>query len=198
MLTLSCNVILKTRSSAVANMPSKCLFTLYFQHCIPLVAIHWLDYPTHSHSPEGKSWQHIGSIFQHIPFNAFSEVIPLSYWVHIWYGKTKMAGLQCDEGRMMINSVVWAQYINVTDTHTQRRCHSNSRSNALHSGGINWAQTMLCIIHVRRLRWMTPWLTDRQTDAIWTAEPKTDQKGKGVTPVIVLLSRKPTSEVLSE
>jgi len=29
-----------------------------------------------------------------------------------------MAGLQSREGRMMIDSVVWAQYINVTDRHT--------------------------------------------------------------------------------
>jgi len=29
-----------------------------------------------------------------------------------------MAGLQSDEGRMMIESVVWTQYINVTDTET--------------------------------------------------------------------------------
>jgi len=29
-----------------------------------------------------------------------------------------MAGLQSGEGRMMIDSVVWAQYINVTDKHT--------------------------------------------------------------------------------
>jgi len=29
-----------------------------------------------------------------------------------------MAGLQSDEGRVMIDSVVWAQYINMTDTQT--------------------------------------------------------------------------------
>jgi len=29
-----------------------------------------------------------------------------------------MAGLQSGEGRMMIDLVVWAQYINVTDTET--------------------------------------------------------------------------------
>jgi len=29
-----------------------------------------------------------------------------------------MAGLQSGEGRTMIDSVVWAQYINVTDAHT--------------------------------------------------------------------------------
>jgi len=33
-------------------------------------------------------------------------------------GKTRMAGLQSGEGRVIIDSVVWAQYINVTDIHT--------------------------------------------------------------------------------
>jgi len=28
-----------------------------------------------------------------------------------------MAGIQSSEGRMIIDSVVWAQYINVTDSH---------------------------------------------------------------------------------
>jgi len=49
-----------------------------------------------------------------------------------------MAGLQSGEGRMMIDSVVWAQYINVTDRHTDShvaianaarrcaQCHKNS------------------------------------------------------------------------
>jgi len=32
--------------------------------------------------------------------------------VHIWYGQTRMAGLQSGEGRMIIDSVVWAKYIN--------------------------------------------------------------------------------------
>jgi len=43
---------------------------------------------------------------------------PSSYRVHIWYGETSIAGLQSGEGRMMIASVVWTQYINVTDTQT--------------------------------------------------------------------------------
>jgi len=38
-----------------------------------------------------------------------------------------MAGLQSGEGRVMIDSVVWAQDINVTDTHTQPRRHSKCR-----------------------------------------------------------------------
>jgi len=44
--------------------------------------------------------------------------IPPSYRVRIWCGKTRLAGLQYCEGRMMTDSVVWAQYINVTDTQT--------------------------------------------------------------------------------
>jgi len=38
--------------------------------------------------------------------------ISSSYRVHIWCGKTRMAALHSDEGRMMIDSVVWVQYIN--------------------------------------------------------------------------------------
>jgi len=43
--------------------------------------------------------------------------------VHIWYDRTRMAELQSCEGRMMIDSVVWVQYINVTDTHTHTDSH---------------------------------------------------------------------------
>jgi len=50
-----------------------------------------------------------------------------------------MAGIQSGEGRMMIDSVVWAQYINVTDT--QPRLHSNSRPNALRSCS-KWIDTL--------------------------------------------------------
>jgi len=34
-----------------------------------------------------------------------------------------MAGLQSGKGRMMIDSVIWAQYINVTHTHTHTDSH---------------------------------------------------------------------------
>jgi len=47
-----------------------------------------------------------------------------------------MAGLiQSDEGLMMIGSVVWAQYINVTGRQTDRQPHhsSNSRPNAVYA-----------------------------------------------------------------
>jgi len=46
-----------------------------------------------------------------------------------------MAALQLGEGRMMIDSVVWVQYINVTDRQTAAqidRHHSEFRANALH------------------------------------------------------------------
>jgi len=36
-----------------------------------------------------------------------------------------MAGLQSREGHMMIDSVVWAQYINVTNTQTDRQTDSH-------------------------------------------------------------------------
>jgi len=59
--------------------------------------------------------------------------IPSSYQVHIWYGETRMAGLQSGEGCTMIDSVVWAHYVNVTDTQTvtQPCRHGNSCPNAL-------------------------------------------------------------------
>jgi len=46
-----------------------------------------------------------------LPFEALNGGILSSYRVHIWYGKTRMAGLQSGKGRMMIDAVVWAQYI---------------------------------------------------------------------------------------
>jgi len=52
-----------------------------------------------------------------------------------------MSGLQSGEGRMTIDSVVWAQHINVTDrrTHRQPRRDSNIRPNSLRSGEKNYA-----------------------------------------------------------
>jgi len=41
-----------------------------------------------------------------------------NFRVHNGCGKTRMSGLQSDEGLMMIDSAVWAQYINVTDRQT--------------------------------------------------------------------------------
>jgi len=61
--------------------------------------------------PSGESLRFIGRIFRHCPFDALNEGILSSYLVHIWYRKTRMAELQSGEGRMMIDPVVWAQYI---------------------------------------------------------------------------------------
>jgi len=49
------------------------------------------------------------------------KVMPSSYRVLVWCGKFRMAGLQSSEGRMMIDSVVWAQCFKVTDTQTNRQ-----------------------------------------------------------------------------
>jgi len=56
-----------------------------------------------------------------------------------------MAGLQSHEGHMMIDSVVWAQYINVTDTQTatQPPRDINSRPNTLCLGGKNITAAIL-------------------------------------------------------
>jgi len=43
---------------------------------------------------------------------------PSSYRVHIWCGKTRMAGLRSCKSRMMTGPVVWVQYINMTNSHT--------------------------------------------------------------------------------
>jgi len=53
-----------------------------------------------------------------VPFDACTKCDPQELSGSFCYEKTRMAGLQSGEGRMMIDSVVWAQYINVTDTQT--------------------------------------------------------------------------------
>jgi len=57
-----------------------------------------------------------------------------------------MAGLQSSEGRMVINSVVWAQYINVTDRQSRRHikclaklCIVRQKLMALPSHVADWA-----------------------------------------------------------
>jgi len=63
-----------------------------------MTAIYWPDFPTFTYlSPTLRPQcvgcrRAIGFIFS--------------------FGETRMAGLQSGEGRMMIDSVVWAQYIN--------------------------------------------------------------------------------------
>jgi len=71
-----------------------------------------------------------------LPFDAVSEGDPSSCRVHIWSGKTRMAGLQSGEGRMTIDSVVWAQYINVIDTQTATSPQQMQRQGTA-SGGKN-------------------------------------------------------------
>jgi len=64
-------------------------------------------------------------------FYAFIEEIPLSYPIRICCGKTRMAGLQSGKCRIMIDSVVWAQCFNATDTrHTDRQPHRHSKCHA--------------------------------------------------------------------
>jgi len=88
--------------------------------------------------PSGEGLRLIGRIFRllpiPLPFDALDEGISSSYRVHIWYGKIRMAGLQSGEGSMMINSVVWAQYTNVTDTHTDRHV-ATAKAAPTHSVG---------------------------------------------------------------
>jgi len=73
----------------------------------------------------------IGLIFRllptPLPFDALNEAMSSSYQFHIWCGKTRMPRLQSGEGRLMIDSVVWPQYINATNTHTQPRRHNTVR-----------------------------------------------------------------------
>jgi len=64
--------------------------------------------------------------YSHYLTPSLSE-IPSSFRVHIWYGKTRMAGLQIQSGngRSMISSVV------CSGTIRQRDRHTDSRPNAL-------------------------------------------------------------------
>jgi len=66
-------------------------------------------------------------IYQRTPQNCENNVSPtfdvlneedrLELSGSYWHGKTRMAGLQYGVGRMMIISVVRAEYINVTDSY---------------------------------------------------------------------------------
>jgi len=53
-----------------------------------------------------------------MPFHLTPSVrgIPSKNRVHIWYEKTRTTGLQ--SGRMVIDSVIWAQYMKVADRQT--------------------------------------------------------------------------------
>jgi len=74
-------------------------------------------------------WRFCRTYSQHcVPFDALNEGITSSYRVHIWYWKTRMAGLQSCWGSTMM-AVAWAQYINMTDK--QLRRHTKCCPNAL-------------------------------------------------------------------
>jgi len=75
-----------------------------------MTAINWPDFSTCTYP------SHIDTL---------SEGILSSYRVYIWYGKDRITGLQSGEGRMMIDSVVWAQYINATDAQTDTQTNSH-------------------------------------------------------------------------
>jgi len=62
-----------------------------------------------------------------------------SYRAHSWYGKTRMAGLQSGEGHMIIDSVVWAQYTNMSDTPTHRQLRHHSNSHPAKTELFKWA-----------------------------------------------------------
>jgi len=117
------NLNIPTRSSAVADKPpDACAGQCCAVKSCPLVndCDYWPDFPTY------------------LPLSHLMpsmREIPSSYRVHIWYGKTRTLRLQSGEGRMMIDSVVGAQYINVTDTHAYT--DSQCRANPLESGGKN-------------------------------------------------------------
>jgi len=121
----------------------------YSQHCILQDIIYWPGFPTRSHSPEGSSLQHIGGIFRllptPLPFDAINEVIPSSYRVHIWYGKTNGW------------ATIWWRLHDTThqrDRHidTQPCCHSNGCPNTLHSGGKNRTAVQDCIPTITVIR----------------------------------------------
>jgi len=82
----------RTTSLAVADMLLERLRTSYSQHCAPLVAIYWSNFPTRSHSLEGSSRQHIFCISDFftypLPFDTLNKGDPLdlslSYLVGLW------------------------------------------------------------------------------------------------------------------
>jgi len=73
-----------------------------------------------------------------LPSNALNERDPLdprTIGFIFGVGKTRMAGLQSGEGRLMIDSVVWTQYINVTDRHTDRQTDTSPNDVSTHCVG---------------------------------------------------------------
>jgi len=93
-----------TRSSAVADKPpNDCCISYYVLPSGEVNEDH-LDFT----SPEGSSDVHVIFPALHayaIPFVALTEGISQSYRVHIWYGKTRVTGLQPVEVRATIDSL---------------------------------------------------------------------------------------------
>jgi len=95
-----------TRSSAIAVKPPDALYYNFLRcavKCCPLV----------NDCDLLAGFSNFYSPLFHATTSIFS-----SYRVHIWYGKSRVAGLQSGESRMMIDSVVWLQHINLPDRQT--------------------------------------------------------------------------------
>jgi len=120
LLVRAVSLRLKAKSSAIADKPSDLVHayvSYYAVNSCPLV--------------NGCDLLAGFSDFYLYPFllDAFALELSGSY-LDIWCGQTRMAKLQSGEGRMMIDSVVWTQYINVTDTLTYRQPGRHSKCSA--------------------------------------------------------------------
>jgi len=68
--------------------------------------------------PSGEWLRFTGVLFQLLPNPLSFDAINSLELSASWYSKTRMAALQSDEGRTMIDSVVWAATIHQRDRHT--------------------------------------------------------------------------------
>jgi len=75
-------------------------------------------------------WRFWTAYSQHcVPFDALGEGIPSSYWVHIWYEKTRL-----DYNPVKViwwSTQLFGHNTSTWQTHRQPRRHSNSRPNGL-------------------------------------------------------------------
>jgi len=102
------------------------LCTSYSQHCVPLVAIYWPDFPT-------RSWQHIGRIFQHLLTPSVIDAIrgfPRATWLMFGIGKPEWLGYNLAKVAWWLTQM-FGYNTSTWQTHRQPRRHSNSRLNAL-------------------------------------------------------------------
>jgi len=81
--------------------------------------------------PSGEWLRFIGRIFSYPSLIWLSQwgEIPSSYWVHIWYGKTRMAGLQSGEVAWW-STQSFGLNTSTRQTYRQPRRHSKCRANA--------------------------------------------------------------------